>query len=215
MTEHTSRLAMARTPKSSHGAIVIALLLTACSVENAVESPGYGAPIKSEAVDKAYFQSVEEMTAAAEIVAKGTVSDVIPVEMPDLEAPEGETAFEQAAHIMVETGDLFKGSAESDTLTVWFAPAYLLYVDEEILHPFVFDGFTLPSKGDVVFVFLESSGEKSDDGTELLEFVSFDGMLRVEAGKIETDLVDQERLAVELEGISVDELETMIRQAGA
>lgn len=162
-------------------------------------------------VDKAYFQSLQEMVAASDLVIVGVVVSVVdgPLLGQD-SANAAETQFLQMASIVVEVDQVVHPSgAGPNTVTVesmgWWAD-----IADGSRSPIVVDGLGLNRVGDRVIWFLEGR-DRTADGEVIYEQVSLDGLLTVVDGRIQTDLVGEDRLANRLEGLTVDELVAQIR----
>jgi|GEM_PF-3256577 len=159
------------------------------SPAGSVEDPA-GEPVSVSAVDKAYYQSLEEMYRASEIVIVGEVVDFKPGEFAE---PSGvhpdESGFLQMGVITVRVDEVLRGRLEGDTVIV---ERESFMNEGGNLRPLIFEGFRAERVGNDVLWFLERRPGRQD---EVYEMVSFDGLLYIEDGVIATHRAGNDTLA--------------------
>ena len=180
----------------------LVLLIGACGEGSPSSSPTDsigdlvdGEPFSVSATDKAYYQSLEEMYKASEIVIVGEVVDFEPgefVEPPGVHPDE--SGFLQMGVITVRVDEILRGKLDGDTVTV--ERESFMNEDDE-LRPLIFEGFGAERVGNDVLWFLEQRPGRPD---EVYEMVSFDGLLYIEDGVIATPRAGGDTLAHETSG---------------
>ena len=180
----------------------LVLLIGACGEGSPSSSPTDsigdlvdGEPFSVSATDKAYYQSLEEMYKASEIVIVGEVVDFEPgefVEPPGVHPDE--SGFLQMGVITVRVDEILRGKLDGDTVTV--ERESFMNEDDE-LRPLIFEGFGAERVGNDVLWFLEQRPGRPD---EVYEMVSFDGLLYIEDGVITTPRAGGDTLAHETSG---------------
>jgi len=180
----------------------LVLLIGACGEGSPSSSPTDsigdlvdGEPFSVSATDKAYYQSLEEMYKASEIVIVGEVVDFEPgefVEPPGVHPDE--SGFLQMGVITVRVDEILRGKLDGDTVTV--ERESFMNEDDE-LRPLIFEGFGAERVGNDVLWFLEQRPGRPD---EVYEMVSFDGLLYIEDGVITTPRAGDDTLAHETSG---------------
>jgi len=163
-------------------------------------------PYSMSAPDKAYYQSLEEMYGASEIVVVGEVVNVVPGEVlsgggvhPD------EDGFPQMGVITVRVDEQLRGTLDSATVTV-VRESSLNEGGE--LRPLILEGFRGERVGNKVLWFLEQSAGR---GVGVYEMISFDGLLYIEDGVITTPRAGDGTLAHRTAGRSASEVIAELR----
>jgi hypothetical protein len=160
-----------------------------------------GDPYYMSAVDKAYYQSLEEMYKASEIVLVGEVVEVEPGEiLSGVGVHPDEEGFPQMGVMTVRVDELLRGSLKGSTVTV-VRESFLN--DDGELDPLILEGFGAEQVGNDVVWFLEQRPGRSD---EVYEMISFDGLLYIEDGVISTPRAGEGTLAHQTAGRSADEV---------
>lgn len=179
--------------------IFVSVLVVGCGTANSTDQKSYadnaaGAPVVVSAIDKAYFQSVPDMAAAAELIVIGEVTKVSLASSP-VGAGEGEDSFPQMALNTVAVTKVIKGPSVDEIVVGQYS---FEWVAGE-LRDVALDGLLPSREGDTVLLFLVAAPESEWDW----EAVSLDGMLWIEGNSINST-ISPGRLASSLNGQPLD-----------
>ena len=179
--------------------IVVSVLVVGCGSANTTnETPyadsGAGAPVVVSAIDKAYFQSVPDMAAAAELIVVGQVTKVSLASSP-VGAAEGEDSFPQMALNTVAVTKVIKGPSVDEIVVGQYS---FEWVAGE-LRDVALDGLLPSREGDTVLLFLVAAPESEWEW----EAVSLDGMLWLKGDSIISTILPG-RFASSLNGRPLD-----------